>query len=146
MAWLGGTVQRWIVLVGLVATALGIVSFAVSEHLPWAWLAIGALLLLVVSLGSELWKVQRPELGPDQAALDRAIADGRALLRYISPQHGIVSQSVLNQWTHWRDGTFAMLRQHYGLATAQDFQAAGTGGNHPGHWVAKQVEFLENLN
>ena len=24
--------------------------------------------------------------------------------------------------------------------------AAGTGGNHPGHWVAKQVEFLENLN
>lgn len=40
--WLGGIAQRWVALVGLAATVLGIVSFALSEDLSWAWLAIAA--------------------------------------------------------------------------------------------------------
>jgi len=55
MSWLGGAVQRWIALVSLGATILGVVTFAVTEHLPWAWLAIGSLALLVLSAG---WTVR----------------------------------------------------------------------------------------
>jgi hypothetical protein len=50
MFLLGGTVRRWFALVSLVATAAGIATFALTEHIAWAWLAIGALLLLVISL------------------------------------------------------------------------------------------------
>jgi len=62
MAWRHGAAV--VALVGLAATALGIVSFALSEDLSWAWLAIGSLLLLVVSLGSELWMVQHRMAAP----------------------------------------------------------------------------------
>jgi len=49
MSWLEGTVQRWVALVGLVGTAIGVVTFAVTEHLPWAWLALAGMLLLAAS-------------------------------------------------------------------------------------------------
>jgi hypothetical protein len=49
LAWLGGTVRRWVSLVGLISTAAGVVTFAANGHVRWAWLAIGGLALLVVS-------------------------------------------------------------------------------------------------
>lgn len=146
MAWLGGTVRRWMALVGLAATALGIVSFAVSEHIPWAWLAIGGLLLLVVSLGSELWKVQRGDGGPQWALLDRAVVDGHALLS-ISDYSAFVTH-----WDrHWRPETYEMLRKELGLSVALDFADAmdsvlrATGKQDARAWGTAQVEFLEGL-
>lgn len=107
--WLGGTARRWVALVGLAATALGIVSFALSEDLSWAWLAIGSLLLLVVSLGSELWMVQHRMAAHQRPLLDRAIADGHALLT-ISDH-----TSFVMQWDrHWRPETYEMLRREFG--------------------------------
>jgi hypothetical protein len=49
MVLLGGTVRRWIALVSFAATVAGIVGFAATEHLKWAWFAIVGLALLVAS-------------------------------------------------------------------------------------------------
>jgi len=43
MAWLGGMVRRCGALLSVAATVVGIATFAVTEHLTWAWLAIGGL-------------------------------------------------------------------------------------------------------
>jgi len=50
MDWLGGAVRRWIALMSLVATIAGIAALASEAGREWAWLAIGGLALLVVSL------------------------------------------------------------------------------------------------
>ncbi len=42
--------RRWFALVGALATAVSVVGFAVSEWRWWAWIAIGGLALLVISL------------------------------------------------------------------------------------------------
>jgi hypothetical protein len=51
MSWLGGVAQRWLALVGAASTVAGIVALALEAGRNWAWLAIGGLLLLVVSTG-----------------------------------------------------------------------------------------------
>jgi hypothetical protein len=51
MFWLGGTVRRWVSLVGLGLTLAGIAALVAEAGRQWAWLAIGGLVLLVVSLG-----------------------------------------------------------------------------------------------
>jgi hypothetical protein len=51
MSWLGGVAQRWLALVGAVSTLAGIVALAAEAGHNWAWLAIGGLLLLVLSVG-----------------------------------------------------------------------------------------------
>ncbi len=144
--WLGGTARRWVTLVGLAATALGIVSFALSKDLSWAWLAIGSLLLLVVSLGSELWMVQHKTAAPQARLLDRAIADGHALLTIRD------HTAFVMQWDrHWRPETCDMLRKEFGLSAALDFADAmdsllrETSRQDPRAWTAVQVEFLEGL-
>jgi hypothetical protein len=55
MYLLGGTVRRWIALVGLGLTVLGVVQLALQAGRNWAWLAIGGMALLVISLG---WTVR----------------------------------------------------------------------------------------
>jgi len=144
--WLGGTARRWVALVGLAATAFGIVSFALSEDLSWAWLAIGSLLLLVVSLGSELWMSQHRTAAHQAPLLDRAISDGHALLT-ISDH-----TSFVMQWDgHWRPETYEMLRAEFGLSAALDFADAmdsllrETGKQDPRAWTAAQVKCLEGL-
>ena len=146
LAWLGGTMRRWVALVGLVATVLGIVSFALSENLSWAWLTIGSLLLLVVSLGSELWMVQRRATTRQAPLLDRAISDGHALLSIRD------HTAFVMQWDrHWRRETWEMLRKEFGLSAALDFTDAmdsllrETGKQDPRAWAAAQVECLEKL-
>jgi hypothetical protein len=146
MSWLGGMARGWVALVGLVGTVVGIVSFVVSEHLPWVWLAIGALLLLVVNLGTELWKVQRLGAGSKLALLDRAVSDGRALL-------GVSDHSAfVGHWDrHWCPATYEILREEFGLAAAMDFVDAmesvlrETGKQDPRAWAKAQVEFLERF-
>jgi hypothetical protein len=144
--WLGGTARRWVALVGFAATALGIVSFVLSEDLSWAWLAIGSLLLLVMSLGSELWIVEHRMAAHQAPLLDRAIADGHALLT-ISDH-----TSFVMQWDrHWRPETYEMLRREFGLSAALDFADAmdsllrETGRQDPRAWTGAQVECLERL-
>jgi len=51
MYLLGGTVRRWFALVGVLLTLAGIGALVSEAGRQWAWLAIGGLALLVVSLG-----------------------------------------------------------------------------------------------
>ena len=48
--WLPGTVRRWLDLIGAVLTVASIVAFAATSRYILAWVAIGLLLTLVVSL------------------------------------------------------------------------------------------------
>ncbi len=67
MSWLGGTVQRWFALVSVVATVVGVATFAVTEHLKWAWLAIAGLLLLAASLAWTAHDEHRKRIAADEA-------------------------------------------------------------------------------
>ena len=46
-------------LTAAIASAAGVASFLVTERHRWAWLAIGGLLALSVSLGWQLWAAER---------------------------------------------------------------------------------------
>jgi len=117
------------------------VSITSTQPLGWRVLPPAGIFVGGAALFLWAWRGHNPR----RVALDKAIADGHALLRFMSPQQMISSRSLTAQWEQWRDGTFEMLREHFGLGTAQDFQVAGRRGTHPALWVAQQVEFLEDL-
>ena len=144
MAWLPRTaVRRWLDLIGVVLTVVSIVAFAVSSRYVLAWVAIGLMVLLVVSLaltareehalrvraeGSDVWLT----------FLERSIADGHTLL-------GIENPGVFRDEHHaWHERTYAWLREHRSLREAQGFaNVADAEGRRT--WAAAQVAFLEGL-
>lgn len=143
MGWLGGTVRRWFALMGGLATITGVVGFVATSGLPWAWLTIGALTLLVVSVGWTARDEHRARLALEGAdakhtLLARAIADGQALL-------GIEAQlRQYEEWMQWFNSVEAMLRVHVGLGAAHGFYTAGQA---PGtrKAITAQVVYLEGL-
>jgi hypothetical protein len=144
MAWLGGTVRRWIALVGSLATVAGAVAFAVTEHVALAWLAILGLCVLVVSLVwglADAHRVLRTDPDPIRSMLDRAIADGRALLTL---HEGGSYQ--WDEWRAWETATSRNLREQVGLQAVYDFEAPAAREREPrGERIAAQVACLEDL-
>jgi MFS family permease len=141
MGWLGGVVRRWAALMGSLATLAGAVAFALTEHVAWAWLAIIALLVLVVCLVLELWSVQRREASPYGAVFDRAVADGRALLTL--PEG---SGYQWDEWRAWQRATSQQLRQRVGSQAVYDFEKAAEYERRPrGERIAAQITVLETL-
>ena len=59
MSWIARVARTSLALVAVLASAAGIVLYAVTGHHKWAWLAIGGLLALSVSLGWWLWSAER---------------------------------------------------------------------------------------
>jgi hypothetical protein len=144
MGWLGGTVRLWIALVSLVATVAGIATFAVTEHIAWAWLAIGFLVLLVVSLGWTAKDEYNKRLAGEQndprsLVLDRAIANGHVIVRTEYPplRH--------SEWREWHDTLYAVLRKDWGLDVAYEFAEAGDRHRDLGQAIASEVAYLESL-
>jgi hypothetical protein len=146
MGWLGGTVRRWVALMGFAVTLAGIATFAATESLPWAWLAIGGLILLVVSAAwtaRDEHKLRVALEGSDLrlALLDRAIEDGRAL-RLIEYAEGVVKA-----YQDWSAATYGQLRENWGLAEAIGFSQVGnhTPGQNFLRVADAQVAYLEKL-
>jgi hypothetical protein len=67
MSWLGGTVQRWIALVGLAFTLAGIGTLVSKAGRDWAWLVLVGLALLVVSLGWTARDEHKLRVGAEEA-------------------------------------------------------------------------------
>jgi hypothetical protein len=133
--WLSGTVQRW---VALLATVAGIVTFAATKHVAWAWVAIGALLLLVASFA---WTA-RDEHGKRLAAegtpdLDRLISDG----------HAIKEGARWDEWPVWRQRANSRLRAQFGKPEAREFSRLGEviGPAERVEAIERQVSYLEGL-
>jgi hypothetical protein len=59
VSWIARVLRATLALGAVVASIAGIAFYAVSGRQPWAWLAIGGLLALSVSLGWWLWSAQR---------------------------------------------------------------------------------------
>jgi hypothetical protein len=119
--WLGGTARRWVALAGLAARVLGIVSFAVSEDLSWAWLAIGSLLLLVVSLGSELWTVQHRTAAHGQGSgpmSSTACDSWRRAVRHMQPTRKFSPKPIRPADSNLL-GTSTPRRRRYNLFTSR---------------------------
>ena len=144
MSWLGGAVRRWVALVSGAATVAGIATFAITEHIGWAWLTIGALLLLVVSLA---WtahdeRARRQAVNdPAGTFLARAITDGRAVLSVTDPS------ALFSHWARWKTETYEGLRQHFGLAAAMNFadSAPPVRRQDVREWLRREIVFLETL-
>jgi HAMP domain-containing protein len=144
MSWLGGTVQRWIALVGFAGTVIGIATFAVSEHLPWAWLAIGGMFLLLTSFGvtarQEYLKRIAAESPGGDAALERFIADGRSIA-------GLAAGPRWDEWQVWKQQANAWVRARHGVRAAHEIARLGvaTGVDEHAEAVLRQVSYLEGL-
>ncbi len=131
-------------------------AFLATARHYWAWVAIVALWLLAVSFAlttraeykGRLALEQRPQQerrAHTQQLLARAIADGHAIMDMTD----VMNMGI--QWERWRPETWEMLREHFGLAQAQDFFDAAEMGEHPNRlqvpaYVEAQVEFLEALH
>lgn len=142
--WLGGTARRWVALVSAAATVAGIVSFAITEHIGLAWLAIGGLLLLVVSLAWTAHDEHTKTLAINDPAgtfLTRAIEDGRAMLSVIDPS------ALMHHWQRWRDETYEGVREHFGLGDAMRFAESSQPIRRQDvrDWVRREIIFLEGL-
>lgn len=144
MGWLGGTVRRGFALLGFFLMVGGLVTFATTGGLPWAWLTIAALLLLVVSLA---WTA-RDEYGrrvglegvaERDAELERAIENGHALSRMEHPVE------LAEEWRRWHDETYEWLRGDWGLGVAQGFAAIAHQQRGLGGRIAAQTTYLETL-
>jgi hypothetical protein len=144
MDWLGGTVRRWVSLMGGLVTLAGIAIFAATEHIAWAWLAIAVLLALVASLAL----TARDEHGKRLAAegqgqgtpnLDRLISEGRAL----NGPDGVHE----DEWQAWRRRARSQVLAQFGLRQARAFSRAGSVSGPAEHRQAleDQVSFLEGL-
>jgi hypothetical protein len=133
-----GSVLMSGVVVWLIGVSLASWSWPVRVFPPLGMFALGALCVAWAWRGGH---------DPKHAMLDKAIADGHALLS-IEDHHNFVMQ-----WAcHWRPETYEMLRREFGLATAMDFADAidrllRESGNRqkPRAWVTAQVEYLEGL-
>jgi hypothetical protein len=144
MAWLPRTaVRRWLDLIGVVLTVVSIAAFAVSSRYVLAWVAIGLMVLLVVSLALTAReehtlrvKVEGSDVWP--AFLEHSIADGHTLL-------GIENPGVFrDEHQAWHEKVYAWLREHRGLREAQGF-ASPQDATSRRAWATVQVEFLEGL-
>jgi hypothetical protein len=144
MSWLGGTVRRWIALVSVALTAVGVGALAAQAGRDWAWLAIGGMFLLVVSVG---WtardehnkRLSLEERDPRRTILAKAIADGHVIvaLEYPPAQHG--------EWNAWREAVYARLRDEWGLGIAHAFAAAGNQHRALKQAISAEVAYLEKL-
>jgi hypothetical protein len=108
-----------------------------------AWVAIGLMVLLVVSLGLSLREERHLRIkaeGSDAWAtfLERSIADGHTLLQI---EDGFVFR---DEHHAWHERVYSWLLEHRSLREAQDFgNAASAPGRHA--WAAAQLAFLEGL-
>jgi hypothetical protein len=123
---------------------LGGIAWAGTVSAIWPLRALPALLMFVVGGVLLLIALRGRQPDPRRESLDKAITDGRALQRYM-PTGPLMAHNIVGQWEHWEGKTFAMLRDHFGLAAVQDFLAARAGGTSVAEWVTKQVAFLEAL-
>lgn len=111
------------------ATAIGLVAFAESEHISWAWVTIVAL-LLVTSLAMEL-RVAHRCAEPVRALLERAITDGNAILEVHGP--GVATG---NLWMEWANETARLLKEHVGLVESHKFRSARPPNTRTNHLVS----------
>jgi hypothetical protein len=130
---------------GGVVTLAGIAIFAVTEHIGWAWFAIVALVLLVVSF----WWTAREEHGKRLAAegqsegtpdLDRLISEGHAL-------KGMPAGPQCEEWRKWRQRANSRLRAQFGRGEAREFSRLGVVSGPAEHQEAieRQVSHLKGL-
>jgi len=124
---------------GALATVIGAVAFAITEHVAWAWLGMFALAALVVSLGIELWRVQHAAVSQSRAVVDRTVAEGRKMLAM--PTEAFTG----NLWLEWQERTAQALREHVGVPEAHEFRGASAGGSGLRGMAQAQVNYLEGL-
>jgi hypothetical protein len=135
--------------VGTVLSVASIAAYAYSDRQLWAWMAIVLFGVLAVSFA---WtardeyhlRVKAEGLNARPLFLERAIADGRALIRMTD----VMNMGI--EWERWRPETSEMLREQFGLREAQNFFDAAGVGEHPDRfrvpaYVKAQIEFLEAL-
>jgi hypothetical protein len=99
--------------------------------LPVGMFVLGALIVV--------WAWRSPS--QPRRLLAKAIADGHVVL-------GIADyMTLVLHWKQWQPETYEMLREHLGLAVAQDFanSSQGVRGQDVRAWVRAEVEFLEGL-
>jgi hypothetical protein len=139
MSWVRGVGRRWPAMISAVFSVLGIAKFVASEQHVWAWVAIGALVALVLSLAMELHHTHRAliEANARPSALERAIREGHELL-----DGGSVWATAA---LAWQNATVARLREHIGEPAAHGllYPPASEGG--VAGRVRAQVTFLEGL-
>jgi hypothetical protein len=110
----------------------------------WAWpvcvfpplgmFALGAGLMLWATLGQD----------PRKGLLDKAIADGRAILA-VKDHHVLWSN-----WNQWNHDVLHVLRERFGVAAGLELGDAGraaldASGQDVRAWLAAEVEYLEEL-
>ena len=142
MPWLGGVVRRWFALATGTLSLIGLASFIVTERHQWAWITIGALMLLVLSLAWELHRAERvADAASSQIAqmLDKAIADGRTIAG-MAPD--------MRQWTEheaWYTRVAEQLRDRIGLAAAHGLGQADDSAKTIGARSEACLAYLEEL-
>lgn len=130
---------------GFLATLVGVVTFAATAGLPWAWLTIAALILLVVSFAWTARDEHAARLvleGSDQhqAAIERAITDGEALTRM--QRHAVIPEA----WVEWNDANYERLRDGWGLKVAEGFAEIAQQQPALQARIAAQVAYLQALS
>jgi len=147
MGWLPKAGRRWLDLVGIVVALATIVGFALTSEYLLAWIAVGALALLVVSFALTARDAHQTLAARDDGQthlLAKAIADGRAILGI--EEH----QALVVHWERWREETVEMLWADFGVAAVLGFADASerafeTSGQAVRSWLAAEVEYLERL-
>ena len=128
MSWLGKAGRRWLDLVGIVVALATVVAFALTSEYLLAWIAIGALTLLVVSFA---WtakdehdrRIAAEGLDAWPLFLERAISDGEALLEVKE------ATTLFNEWEVWASRIYEHLREVRGLKIAREFSNASVVPN-----------------
>jgi hypothetical protein len=146
MGWLAKTGRRWLDLVGIVVAFATIVGFALTSTYLLAWVAIGALVLLVVSFGL----TARDEYNKRIASEAQPSGDHRPN-DLISEGHKIAAMSAGRErerrWSEWRARSRARVEAVRGSQEARAFSRLGTA--EPGEQrvaIERQVAYLEGLH
>ena len=140
--WLSKAGRRWFDLVAGIASLATIVAFALTTQYVFAWVALGAMFLLVVSVALTARDEHAARLAAEghdsQAVLDRAIDEGHKMLESGQWFTG-------NLWLEWQDRTADVLREHIGSLQAHQFMGARSGGEGLRGMTEAQVAYLEGL-
>lgn len=151
--WLTGPVRRWYGLVTAGAALAGVGVYVATARREWAWLAIGALVLLVVSLAwslhDEYYRRVRSEEETGRSlelrnrlGLLARQADAMSHLCLAPPAPGqsqqALDQELLHAYLDWSNRTKALLAEASGDAAVAQFEASREAAA----WSSTQAEML----
>jgi hypothetical protein len=130
----------------MVTVGIAWVSIGVAEH--WRWIVVGAggtgAFCSAALTFYFAFKIPMGARTPP-TPLERAIRDGRALLKQMSPQWEVTSKVHEDQVQAWVRETDQMIRREYGVGAVFGFYGARNHDSRPGLWIPKQIKYLETL-